>query len=74
MEYGLQSQEPPNRPQGPVLPVTLQSVLTPIPAATTAYKTVTATTVTTTTTVAKTPTTTPAIATRVSGVRTVLFY
>jgi hypothetical protein len=30
--------------------------------------------VTTTTTVAKTPTTTPAIATRVSGVRTVLFY
>ncbi|XP_021921568.1 CCR4-NOT transcription complex subunit 1 isoform X2 [Zootermopsis nevadensis] len=67
VEYGLQSQEPPNRPQGPVLPVTLQSVLTPIPVATTAYKTVTATTVTTTTTVAKTPTTTPAIATRVSG-------
>ncbi|XP_069701673.1 CCR4-NOT transcription complex subunit 1 isoform X6 [Periplaneta americana] len=67
VEYGLQSQEPPNRPQGPVLPVTLQSILNPMPAATTAYKTITSTTVTTTTTVAKTPTTTPAIATRVSG-------
>lgn len=66
VEYGLQSQEPPNRPQGPVLPVTLQSILNPMPAATTAYKTITSTTVTTTTTVAKTPTTTPAIATRPS--------
>ena len=76
VEFGLQSQEPPHRPQGPVLPVTLQSILTPIPAATTAYKTVTSTTVTTTTTVAKTPTTAPALATRVSGVRThfVLFF
>ena len=70
VEFGLQSQEPPHRPQGTVLPVTLQSILTPISAATTAYKTVTSTTVTTTTTVAKTPTTAPAIATRVSGVRT----
>ena len=70
VEFGLQSQEPPHRPQGPVLPVTLQSILTPISAATTAYKTVTSTTVTTTTTVAKTPTTAPALATRVSGVRT----
>lgn len=66
VEFGLQSQEPPHRPQGPVLPVTLQSILTPISAATTAYKTVTSTTVTTTTTVAKTPTTAPAIATRPS--------
>jgi len=70
VEFGLQSQEPPHRPQGPVLPVTLQSILTPISAATTAYKTVTSTTVTTTTTVAKTPTTAPALAARVSGVRT----
>uniref|UniRef100_A0A1B6IPJ6 CCR4-NOT transcription complex subunit 1 n=1 Tax=Homalodisca liturata TaxID=320908 RepID=A0A1B6IPJ6_9HEMI len=48
VEYGLQGQEPPNRPQGPVLPTSLAAILT---AVTTAYKTITATTVTSTTTV-----------------------
>lgn len=65
VEYGLQSQEPPNRPQGPVLPASLSAILT---AVTTAYKTITPTTATTTTTtvaVAKS-TTTSVIASRVS--------
>jgi len=48
VEYGLQGQEPPNRPQGPVLPATLAAMLT---AVTTAYKTITATTVTSTNTI-----------------------
>lgn len=64
VEYGLQGQEPPNRPHGAVLPASLTSMLT---AVTTAYKTITATTVsnTTTTTVAKV-TTTSVISSRVS--------
>ncbi|KAK7790471.1 hypothetical protein R5R35_006209 [Gryllus longicercus] len=58
VEYGLQSQEPPNRPQGPVLPANLMGILSPMPAVTTAYKTMTSTTMTTTTTIAKSTTTT----------------
>lgn len=55
VEYGLQGQEPPTRPQGQVLPKTLAAMLAP---ATIPYKTLTTTTVTTTTTQAK-PSTTP---------------
>ncbi|XP_067012333.2 CCR4-NOT transcription complex subunit 1 isoform X3 [Anabrus simplex] len=66
VEYGLQSQEPPTRPQGPVLPANLMGILSPMPAVTTAYKTMTSTTVTTTTTVAKATTTTTAIPARPS--------
>ncbi|XP_049786692.1 CCR4-NOT transcription complex subunit 1 isoform X4 [Schistocerca cancellata] len=66
VEYGLQSQEPPNRPTGPVLPVSLASILSPMPSVTTGYKTLTSTTVTTTTSSAKSTTTTPAIAARPS--------
>lgn len=58
VEYGLQSQEPPNRPQGPVLPASLSAMLT---AVTTAYKTVTPTTATTTTTVAVAKSTTTSV-------------
>lgn len=58
VEYGLQSQEPPNRPQGPVLPANLMGILSPMPAVTTAFKTMTSTTVTTTTTIAKSTTST----------------
>ncbi|XP_024942332.1 CCR4-NOT transcription complex subunit 1 isoform X6 [Cephus cinctus] len=55
IEYGLQGQEPPSRPQGPVLPKTLAAMLAPV---TTPYKTITTTTITTSTTQAK-PSTTP---------------
>lgn len=56
IEYGLQGQEPPSRPQGPVLPKTLAAMLAaPV---TTPYKTMTTTTITTSTTQAK-PSTTP---------------
>ncbi|XP_035741230.1 CCR4-NOT transcription complex subunit 1-like isoform X2 [Vespa mandarinia] len=55
IEYGLQGQEPPTRPQGPVLPKTLAAMLAPV---TTPYKTITTTTITTSTTQAK-PSTTP---------------
>ncbi|KAG7189600.1 hypothetical protein KM043_017285 [Ampulex compressa] len=55
IEYGLQGQEPPTRPQGPVLPKTLAAMLAPV---TTQYKTITTTTITTSTTQAK-PSTTP---------------
>nr|CAD7424776.1 unnamed protein product [Timema monikensis] len=58
VEYGLQSQEPPNRPQGNVLPATLQNMLNPAPPATTSYKTMSSTTITTTTTTATKPSTT----------------
>ncbi|CAB0005984.1 unnamed protein product [Nesidiocoris tenuis] len=44
IDYGLQSEEPPNRPQGPILPGGLPTV-------TTTYKTTAPTTATTTTTV-----------------------
>ncbi|XP_011168409.1 CCR4-NOT transcription complex subunit 1 isoform X1 [Solenopsis invicta] len=52
IEYGLQGQEPPSRPQGPK---TLAAMLAPV---TTPYKTMTTTTITTSTTQAK-PSTTP---------------
>ncbi|XP_043501500.1 CCR4-NOT transcription complex subunit 1 isoform X2 [Polistes fuscatus] len=55
IEYGLQGQEPPTRPQGPVLPKTIAAMLAPV---TTPYKTITTTTITTSTTQAK-PSTTP---------------
>ncbi|XP_015520502.1 CCR4-NOT transcription complex subunit 1 isoform X1 [Neodiprion lecontei] len=55
VEYGLQGQEPPTRPQGQVLPKSIAAMLAP---ATIPYKTITTTTVTTTTTQAK-PSTTP---------------
>nr|CAD7196956.1 unnamed protein product [Timema douglasi] len=58
VEYGLQSQEPPNRPQGNVLPASLQNMLNPAPPATTSYKTMSSTTITTTTTTATKPSTT----------------
>ncbi|XP_012340948.1 CCR4-NOT transcription complex subunit 1 isoform X3 [Apis florea] len=54
IEYGLQGQEPPTRPQGPVLPKTLAAMLAPV---TTPYKTITTTTITTSTTQAKSSTT-----------------
>lgn len=55
IEYGLQNQEPPNRPQGPIVPGKMYSMQAP---STTPYKTVTTTTTTTTTTMVK-PSTTP---------------
>ncbi|XP_066592088.1 CCR4-NOT transcription complex subunit 1 isoform X2 [Prorops nasuta] len=55
VEYGLQGQEPPTRPQGPVLPKTIAAMLAPV---TTPYKTLTTTTITTSTTQSK-PSTTP---------------
>jgi len=55
IEYGLQGQDPPSRPQGSVLPKTLAAMLAPI---TTPYKTITTTTITTSSTQAK-PSTTP---------------
>lgn len=55
VEFGLQAQEPPGRPQGPVLPAKLAAILNPT---TTPYKTITTTTITTSTTQAK-PATTP---------------
>ncbi|XP_011335843.1 CCR4-NOT transcription complex subunit 1 isoform X2 [Ooceraea biroi] len=55
IDYGLQGQEPPSRPQGPVLPKTLAAMLAPV---TTTFKTITTTTITTSTTQAK-PSTTP---------------
>ena len=54
VEYGLQGQEPPTRPQGKVLPKSLAAMLVP---STTPYKTVTTTTITTTTTQSKASTT-----------------
>ncbi|KAG8224063.1 hypothetical protein J437_LFUL001140 [Ladona fulva] len=67
VDYGLQSQEPPTRPQGPVLPSNLAAMIGPLPAAvTTCYKTLTSTTITTTTTVAKSTTSTGAITARPS--------
>lgn len=57
----MQSEEPPGRPQGPILPGGLSAV-------TTTYKTVTQTTGTTTTTVAVSKSsTTSVISTRVSA-------
>ncbi|XP_076649788.1 CCR4-NOT transcription complex subunit 1 isoform X4 [Halictus rubicundus] len=47
-------QEPPTRPQGPVLPKTLAAILAPV---TTPYKTITTTTITTSTTQTKSSTT-----------------
>lgn len=64
IEFGLQAQEPPTRPQGSVLPKTLAAMLAP---ATTPYKTMTTTTITTSTTQAKPVTTsTTSISARVS--------
>ncbi|KAL1130932.1 hypothetical protein AAG570_012173 [Ranatra chinensis] len=54
LEFGLQSKEPPTRPQGSVIPNAMTAV-------TTAYKTITQTTVTTTTTVAVTKATTTSV-------------
>uniref|UniRef100_A0A0K8TC24 CCR4-NOT transcription complex subunit 1 n=1 Tax=Lygus hesperus TaxID=30085 RepID=A0A0K8TC24_LYGHE len=54
IDYGLQSEEPPNRPQGQILPGSLSAV-------TTAYKTMTPTTGTTTTTVAVAKATTTSV-------------
>ncbi|XP_014252247.1 CCR4-NOT transcription complex subunit 1 isoform X3 [Cimex lectularius] len=59
LEYGLQSEEPPNRPQGPILPGGTSVV-------TTAYNTLAQTTVTTTTTVATKVSTTSVISSRPS--------
>lgn len=55
VEYGLNGQEPPTRPQGSIIPKSLNAILAPV---TTPYKTLTTTTVTTTTTQSK-PSTTP---------------
>ncbi|KAL0280391.1 UNVERIFIED_CONTAM: hypothetical protein PYX00_001693 [Menopon gallinae] len=58
VEYGLQSQEPPNRPQGPVLPSAITSILQQsLGQSTTVFKTITTTTLTTTSTVSKVTTT-----------------
>ena len=66
IEYGLQGQEPPTRPQGPVLPKTLAAMLAPV---TTPYKTITTTTITTSTTQAKSSTTpTTSLSARVSKI------
>ncbi|XP_066906424.1 CCR4-NOT transcription complex subunit 1 isoform X2 [Halyomorpha halys] len=54
IEYGIQSEEPPGRPQGPILPGGISAV-------TTAYKTLTQTTCTTTTTVAVTKASTTSV-------------
>lgn len=54
IEYGLQGQEPPSRPQGPVVP---KNVMLPV---TTPYKTLTTTTITTSTTQSKPATTSTA--------------
>lgn len=62
IEYGLQAQEPPSRPQGPVVP---KNVMMPPP--TTPYKTLTTTTITTSTTQSKPATTsTASLSARVS--------
>lgn len=65
IDYGAQGQEPPSRPQGPVLPKTLAAMLAaPV---TTPYKTMTTTTITTSTTQAKSSTTpTTSLSARVS--------
>lgn len=72
IDYGLQGQEPPSRPQGPVLPKTLAAMLAPV---TTPYKTMTTTTITTSTTQAK-PSTTPttSLAARVSLIAVSFFF
>lgn len=54
MEYGARSQEPPNKPQGPVLPPAIAAAIsTPVCSV---VKTLTSTTVTTTTAVSKSST------------------
>lgn len=64
IEYGLQGQEPPVRPQGSILPKSLAAMLAPV---TTPYKTITTTTITTSTTQAKSSTTpTTSLSARVS--------
>ncbi|RZF38916.1 hypothetical protein LSTR_LSTR005163 [Laodelphax striatellus] len=64
LEYGLQGQEPPNRPQGPVLPAAIMNSLSA-----TTYKGITPTTITTTITcsvLTKTTTTTSVMGARPS--------
>lgn len=70
VEFGLQSQEPPGRPGGPILPSTLAAIL-PMNVPTTTYKTgtMTSTTVTTTNTAVKTTTTTVNAQSRVSYIK-----
>ena len=70
IEYGLQGQEPPTRPQGPVAPKTVM-----LPPVTTPYKTITTTTITTSTNQSKPATTsTASLSTRVGLFLDTLFY
>lgn len=57
VEYGLQSAEPPGKPQGPVLPASLAAILAPSSTPST-YKSLSSTSVTTSTVNAPKPTTT----------------
>lgn len=66
VEFGLQSQEPPNRPQGPVLPSAISAILQQNLGQTTVFKTMTTTTLTTTSTATKVTTTTSSLPSRPS--------
>lgn len=58
VEYGLQSAEPPSKPQGPVLPASLAAMLAPSSTPSQTYKSLSSTSVTTTAVNAPKPSTT----------------
>lgn len=60
VEYGLQSAEPPGKPQGPVLPATLAAMLAPSSTPSQTYKSLSSTSVTTSSGNAPKPSTTTA--------------